>query len=138
MAFNWPVFKTRALSAMVFVAVMLAGLMTSPWLFLLLFSVIHWGCWKEYQELMGKIQPTYREISPFHRYGVIIAGWCMILFASSDQWKIGTVSISAIGFWIIFQIDGFEKYQDICTRTFIYFFKLYPYGPSPERKAMDG
>jgi phosphatidate cytidylyltransferase len=100
MAFNWPVFKTRALSAMVFVAVMLAGLMTSPWLFLLLFSVIHWGCWKEYQELMGKIQPAYREISPFHRYGVIIAGWCMILFASSDQWKIGTVSISAIGFWI--------------------------------------
>jgi len=100
MAFNWPVFKTRALSAMVFVAVMLAGLMTSPWLFLLLFSVIHWGCWKEYQELMGKIQPTYREISPFHRYGVIIAGWCMILFASSDQWKIGTVSISAFGFWI--------------------------------------
>ena len=100
MAFNWPVFKTRALSAIVFVAVMLAGLMTSPWLFLLLFSVIHWGCWKEYQELMGKIQPAYTEISPLHRYGVIIAGWCMILFASSDQWRIGTVSISAIGFWI--------------------------------------
>ncbi len=112
MAFNWPVFQTRALSAIVFVAVMLAGLVTSPWLFLLLFSVIHWGCWKEYQSLMDKIQPSYREISSFHRYGVIIAGWCMILFASSDQWKIGSVAISAIGFWLglilVFVLPMFE------------------------------
>jgi len=100
MAFNWPVFKTRALSSVVFVAVMLVGLMTSPWLFLLLFSVIHWGCWREYQSMMEKIHPAYRDISPFHRYGVIIAGWCMMVFASSDHWKIGNVSFSAIGFWI--------------------------------------
>jgi len=100
MAFNWPVFKTRAISAFFFVVIMLLGLMTSHWLFLLLFSVIHWGCWVEYQSLMGKIQPDYREISPFHRYGVIIAGWCMLLFASSDQWKIGNISVSAIGFWL--------------------------------------
>jgi phosphatidate cytidylyltransferase len=100
MAFNWPVFRTRALSAIVFVAIMLLGLMTSHWFFLLLFSVIHWGCWVEYQSLMGRINPGYREISPFHRYSVIIAGWCMLLFASSDQWKVGNISVSAIGFWL--------------------------------------
>jgi phosphatidate cytidylyltransferase len=99
MAFNWPVFKTRALSAIVFVAVMLAGLLLSHWLFLLLFSVIHWGCWMEYQALMRKIHPSYREISTFHRYGVVLAGWCMILFAASDEWKIINVSVSALGFW---------------------------------------
>jgi phosphatidate cytidylyltransferase len=49
--------------------------------------------------MMEKIQPSYRDITPLHRYGVIIAGWCLMLFASSDQWKIGIVSISAIGFW---------------------------------------
>ena len=100
MAFNWPVFKTRAISAIFFVAIMLVGLMTSEWMFLLLFSVIHLGCWIEYQKLMIKIQPSYRDISPFHRNGVIIAGWCMILFAASESLKVGTIYISAIGFWV--------------------------------------
>lgn len=49
---------------------------------------------------MTRIQPSYLEISPLHRYGVVIAGWCMMLFAGSDQWQIGVVSISAIGFWL--------------------------------------
>jgi len=100
MAFNWPVFKTRAISAIFFVAIMLVGLMTSEWMFLLLFSVIHLGCWIEYQKLMIKIQPSYRDISPFHRNGVIIAGWCMMLFAASESLKVGTIYISAIGFWV--------------------------------------
>lgn len=101
MALNWPVFRTRAQTALIFVAVMAAGLLTSHWLFLLLFSVIHWGCWVEYQSLMSKIHPEYREIGPFHRYGVIIAGLGMLLFATADFWKIGNVSISAFGFWIV-------------------------------------
>jgi len=82
------------------VAIMLVGLMTSEWMFLLLFSVIHLGCWIEYQKLMIKIQPSYRDISPFHRNGVIIAGWCMMLFAASESLKVGTIYISAIGFWV--------------------------------------
>jgi len=69
-------------------------------MFLLLFSVIHLGCWIEYQKLMIKIQPSYRDISPFHRNGVIIAGWCMMLFAASESLKVGTIYISAIGFWV--------------------------------------
>jgi phosphatidate cytidylyltransferase len=100
MAFNWPVFKTRAQTALIFVAVMAAGLLTSHWLFLLLFSVIHWGCWIEYQSIMAKIHPEYKEIGPFHRYGVILAGLGLLLFATADFWKIGNVSISAFGFWI--------------------------------------
>jgi phosphatidate cytidylyltransferase len=101
MALNWPVFKTRVQTAAIFVAIMAAGLLTSHWLFLLLFSVIHWGCWIEYQSLMSRIHAEYKEIGPFHKYGVILAGLGMLLFATADFWKIGSVSISALGFWIV-------------------------------------
>jgi len=100
MALNPEVFKTRVRTAAFFVVVMATGLFTGHWTFLLLFSFIHWGCWPEYQRLMEKIHPGYKDISPFHRYGVILAGWGAMLFAAADTWKIGNVSISAIGLWI--------------------------------------
>jgi phosphatidate cytidylyltransferase len=33
MAFNWQTFKTRALTAIIFVVVMLGGLLTNAWTF---------------------------------------------------------------------------------------------------------
>ena len=98
---NWGVFRTRALTALVFVVVMLAGLLTSHWLFLLLFTVIHFGCWYEFQRLMGIIYPEYTGISPFHKYGVRVAGWAGLLLATADVWSIGTVSLASVGFWIL-------------------------------------
>ena len=38
MAFNWQTFKTRTLTAAVFVVVMLAGLLINRWTFFILFS----------------------------------------------------------------------------------------------------
>ncbi len=55
MAFNFQTFKTRALTALLFVAVMLAGLLWNFWSFLVLFTVIHFGCWFEFVKLMKKI-----------------------------------------------------------------------------------
>ena len=52
MAFNWQTFRTRTLTAVVFVVVMLAGLLINRWTFLILFLVIHFGCWWEYLKLM--------------------------------------------------------------------------------------
>jgi phosphatidate cytidylyltransferase len=100
MAFNWPVFLTRARTAVIFVAVMAAGLLLGKWSFLALFTLVHFGAWYEYQQLMGKIHPGYRDITPFHRFGVMFAGWCMMLFATSDQWNIIDLPISSIGFWL--------------------------------------
>ncbi|MGN6494454.1 MAG: phosphatidate cytidylyltransferase [Agriterribacter sp.] len=97
MAMNWKVFRTRALTALIFVAVMMVGLLWNRWSFFLLFTVIHFGCWIEYQKLIGKIDPTYKNISFFHRYGVMIAGWSLMLFSTGsefDQWE---VSLSSIG-----------------------------------------
>lgn len=101
MAFNWQTFKTRALSAVVFVIVMMAGLLWNHWSFLLLFSIIHFGCWIEYQKLVEKIDPKYAGISPLHRYGVMLAGWGFMLWMTNQAYDLGGFSLSDAGFWML-------------------------------------
>lgn len=79
---------------------MLAGLLWNQWLFLLLFSIIHFGCWYEYQQLLEKIDPDYKQITPFHRYGVMIAGWCILLFFAGDDSFSDVLSLHAIAWWV--------------------------------------
>lgn len=55
MALHIQTFKTRALTALLFVAVMLVGLFWNFWSFVILFTVIHFGCWFEFVKLMKKI-----------------------------------------------------------------------------------
>jgi phosphatidate cytidylyltransferase len=55
MAFNWKIFKTRTLTAIIFVAVMLTGLLWNYWGFFSLFLVVHFGCWWEFVKLIKKI-----------------------------------------------------------------------------------
>lgn len=55
MPFNFQTFKTRALTALLFVAVMLVGLLWNFWSFVVLFTVIHFGCWYEFVKLLKKI-----------------------------------------------------------------------------------
>ena len=94
MAFNWQTFKTRTLTAAVFVVVMLAGLLINTWTFFLLFSVIHFGCWWEYQRLVGLIDTRYREIKFLHKYGVIAIGWlCMLFFFINNNFYVDTVFV---------------------------------------------
>ena len=100
MAFNWQTFKTRALTAVVFVIVMLAGLLWNHWSFFILFSIIHFGCWIEYQRLVGLIDPAYKEITPFHKYGVMLAGWCLMLWFSGDDLAIGSLRLHEMGWWL--------------------------------------
>ncbi len=100
MAFNWSIFKTRSLTALVFVVIMLAGLFINQWSFFLLFSIIHFGCWTEYQELVGKIDPGYREISVFHKHGVMIAGWCLMLYFSMDAFNFFGIRLHELGWWL--------------------------------------
>jgi phosphatidate cytidylyltransferase len=62
LAFNFQIFKTRALTALLFVAVMLVGLLWNFWSFVVLFTVIHFGCWYEYLKLAEKIYDTKIDI----------------------------------------------------------------------------
>lgn len=54
---NLQIFKTRAITAIVFSVVMLAGLLLNKWGFIALFTLIHFGCWYEFVKLMKKINP---------------------------------------------------------------------------------
>ncbi len=87
MAFNWQTFKTRSLTAIVFVAVMLAGLLWNHWSFLVLFSIIHFGCWWEYLRLIEKIH-----VSSFHVYtklGLMLIGYGLMLWFCGPVYQVG-------------------------------------------------
>jgi phosphatidate cytidylyltransferase len=58
MAFDRQTFKTRALTAVVFAVVMLVGLLWNKWSFIILFTIIHFGCWFEFIKLLRKIDPV--------------------------------------------------------------------------------
>lgn len=105
MAFNWQTFKTRALTAILFVVIMLVGLLGNKWSFLALFSIIHFGCWFEYQKLVGLIDKGYQSINPFHKYGVMIGGYGLLLFLTADWYLTATVSLHSIG-WML-MLAGF-------------------------------
>jgi phosphatidate cytidylyltransferase len=100
MALNIATFKTRAATAGVFVAVMLAGILWNHWSFFILFSIVHFGCWTEYQKLVGLIDKGYTAISPFHRYGVMLAGWCLMLYFTNDAFTLFGIQLHAIGWWL--------------------------------------
>jgi len=112
MALNTTVFKTRALTALIFAAVMLTGLLWNFWSFFILFSIIHFGCWFEYQKLIGQIDKGYTAITFVHKYGVIIAGWCLMFFFTGSTYKIFNISLQTIGYWagliILFAIPVLE------------------------------
>ncbi|HMI78679.1 MAG TPA: phosphatidate cytidylyltransferase [Ferruginibacter sp.] len=69
MALNIQTFKTRALTALLFVIVMLGGLLWNSWTFIILFTIIHFGCWFEFVKLMKKIHG--RKYLPYCLTGVI-------------------------------------------------------------------
>lgn len=101
MPFNWQTFKTRSLSAVVFVIIMLVGLLWNHWSFFILFSIIHFGCWVEYQKLVEKIDPDYKKISAVHRYGVMLTGWGFMLWMTNVMYSISDVRMSDVGFWMM-------------------------------------
>lgn len=59
MAFDTKTFRTRTITAIIFAAVMLTGLLWNQWSFIILFTIIHFGCWYEFVRLVKKINPVY-------------------------------------------------------------------------------
>jgi phosphatidate cytidylyltransferase len=77
MAFNWKTFQTRTLTAIIFAALMLTGLLWNKWSFLVLFSIIHFGCWWEYFNLLEKIHKTVYHL--LTRIGFMLMGFSIML-----------------------------------------------------------
>lgn len=100
MAFNLQTLRTRALTSAVFVIVMMVGLLWSNWSFFLLFTIIHFGCWLEYQKLLELIDKDYPQITAFHKYGVMLAGWCLMLYFTNDSYNFGRLFLHSMGWWL--------------------------------------
>lgn len=128
MAFNFQTFRTRAVTAIVFVLVMLTGLLWNQWSFLVLFSVIHFGCWAEYQKLVGLIDNDYRQINPVHQYGIMLAGWGYLLWMTDDSYRLGDLAVNATGWWIFsisfiaFVVSEFLLSKKMSPRLWAYSF----------------
>jgi phosphatidate cytidylyltransferase len=117
MALNIATFKTRAATAGVFVLVMLTGLLWNYWSFFILFSIIHFGCWIEYQKLVCVIDKNYAAINPFHKYGVMIKGWCIMFFFTHD-YTIWDIPLHTIVLWPAITIVITILIADVFSKQF--------------------
>lgn len=118
MAFNLQTFRTRTITAVIFAAIMLTGLLWNPWSFLILFSVIHFGCWWEYLKLTEKIHAADGGAS-FHTYtkmGLMVMGYGLMLLFCNPAFHISSYGlkeniswpVSAAGFALLL-IGIFQK-----------------------------
>jgi phosphatidate cytidylyltransferase len=122
MAFNKQIFKTRALTAILFVVVMLLGLLWNRWSFLVLFSIIHFGCWWEYLKLLEKIYKI-----TFHTYtklGLMLMGYGLMLWFCGPEYEISkyglkenfSLPVTAAGFALL--ITGIFQKNKISIHSF--------------------
>lgn len=99
MAFDVNVFRTRAISALVYAAVMLTGLLWNEWSFFILFSVVHFSCWGEYHKLVCLINPTNGANGKLLELFFSMMGWGLMMMASAGSLSILGVSIVNYGVW---------------------------------------
>ena len=97
MAFNFSVFKVRALSAIVFGVVMIVGLLWNQWSFFSLFFIIQIGCLYEYQKLIALITPGYQNISFIHKWGLLLLGSLLFMAIGPVDIFINGISLQIIG-----------------------------------------
>ena len=96
MAFNWKTFQTRTLTAIIFAAVMLTGLLWNKWSFIALFSIIHFGCWWEYFNLLEKIHKTVYHLVT--RIGLMLMGFSIMLLFCGPIFQINNYQLRDLSF----------------------------------------
>lgn len=116
MALNIQVFKTRALTALLFVAVMLTGLLWNFWSFLILISVIHFGCWFEYIKLVEKSYTT--RIDNVIKWFLTICGYTLMVVAGQHQIG-GDLFLEILGYQVSLKIL-FWVFLFICLLIFLF------------------
>lgn len=101
MALDASVFKKRTLTALVYAAVMLTGLLWNEWSFFILFSIVHFGCWYEYQKLSLLINPSVGQFNWFSRLHFPLLGWGLMMMATAESIAVGGMHVSEIGSWVV-------------------------------------
>ncbi len=116
MTSNASVLKTRTLSAIVFVIIMLTGLIWNSWSFFTLFLIIQLGCLYEYQKLLALIYPSYQNITAVHKWGLLVVGCLMMMTLGPVDLTINTVSIKFLGSRALPFVIAFMIIIDIFTK----------------------
>jgi phosphatidate cytidylyltransferase len=101
LALNIQTFKTRALTALLFVVVMLIGLLWNFWSFLILFTVIHFGCWYEYLKLIEKIYNTKIDIVIKLFFAICGFSLMLVLGIQNTSFDIG---MKIVGYEVSFKL----------------------------------
>jgi phosphatidate cytidylyltransferase len=118
MASNASVLKQRTLSAIVFVIIMLTGLVWNNWSFFTLFLIIQLGCLYEYQKLLAFIYPSYQNISPVHKWGLLVVGCLMMMTLGPIDLTINGMSIKFLGSRVLPFVIGLMIMVDIFSKKF--------------------
>ena len=91
MAFHWKTFQTRTITAIIFAAVMLTGLLWNLSSFLILFTIIHFGCWIEYIRLIKKL--SSKNLFLYFLAGILYITFPVIMMLSLGlEWNIYTIN----------------------------------------------
>jgi phosphatidate cytidylyltransferase len=114
MAFNWQTFRTRTISGIIFVALMLTAILWNQWSLLVIFSIIHFGCWWEYLKIVEKIRNT--TFHPYAKLGLMVMGYGLMLWFCGSLYTIRgygireniSLPVSAAGF-VLLLIGIFQK-----------------------------
>lgn len=88
MALNFQTLKTRAITALIFVLVMLTGLLWNSWSFLILVSIIHFGCWIEFLQLTEKIHAV--QMDTVEKYFLAVGGYMLVLLFGVRHYSFDT------------------------------------------------
>jgi phosphatidate cytidylyltransferase len=116
MAFNFLVLKVRALSALVFVIIMLGGLLWNNYSFFTLFIVIAMGCLFEYQKLLALIYPKYKTISLLHKWGFYILAAGIMFTLSVKILPLNTEIFKLVGTKIVPIILSIMIFGDVLSK----------------------
>lgn len=116
MAFNFSVLKVRALSALVFVIIMLGGLLWNNYSFFTLFIVIAMGCLFEYQKLLALIYPKYKTISLLHKWGFYILAAGIMFTLSAKILPLNAVIFKLVGTKIVPIILSIMIFGDVLSK----------------------
>lgn len=92
-------FFTRTASALVFVAVMLGGILWTPFTFFLLFFLVNFFAIQEYFKLIRLIDKDYNEVSAWHRYGVLVASCAIVMAFTGEAFVTTLASLGFLGWW---------------------------------------
>lgn len=122
MAFNWQTFRTRTISGVIFVALMLTAILWNQWSLLIIFSIVHFGCWWEYLKIIEKIRHT--NFHPYIKLGFMVMGYGLMLWFCGPDYHINeygikeNISLPVSGAGFILLLFGIFQKTKLDLRSF--------------------